>query len=264
MPYNILLLPLLGGFLFVTFWDRTRWHADRAEKERLLIYAALAGLGFLGIAYLVRSYVPIFPCVGLCSLGHCWTPCLGAWWDKNIGFPYSGVASVAFILGAVGWWPLNRVGDAWYSAWALAGQRGGKRREFVRVVDNYGGPLEQLLLRSMQEKKAVMLTLKGGKVYIGRLRVGFVPGQDTSIHFLPSRSGFRDDQQRLSLTTDYQDVYIKIKTGETETQATEIIGSFGIIIPVDEVVAASLYLPKIHAKYFPHKSDSPDPLDLYW
>lgn len=258
MPYNILLLPLLGGFLFVTFWDRTRWHADRAEKERLLIYAALAGLVFLGIAYFLRSLVPVFPPIGLCSFGHCWTFSLGTWWDKNIGFLHSGVASVAFVIGAAGWWPLNRIGDAWYSAWADKNQRGGKRREFVRVIDNYGGPLEQLLLRSMDEETAVMLTLKGGKVYIGRLRAGFVPGKDTAIHLLPSRSGFRDSKQRLDLTTNYRDVYIKIQA--SEKKATDIIGAFGVIIPVDEVVTASLYLPDIHAKYFPHKSEyCPDP-----
>lgn len=252
MPYNVLLLPLLGGFLFVTFWDRTRWHAHRAEKDRLLIYAALAGLGFLGLAYLIRSLPPFIACFDLCRLWVCWTPpCPPEWWDRNIGFPQSGVATFAFILAAVGWWPLNRIADWYYRDWADEEERGSKRREFVRVVNSYGGPLEQLLLRSMQEEKAVMLTLKGGKVYIGDIGSSFVPGQHTAIHLLPSRSGFRDSQQRLTLTTDYDEASIKIK--ENEADSTNIVGSFVIAIPVDEVVAASLYLPEIHAKYFPHK-----------
>jgi hypothetical protein len=104
MPYNVLLLPLLGGYLFVSFWDRTRWHAHRAEKERLLIFAALAGLLFLGLAYLLRSIPPFIPCVSF-------APCLPTWWSKNVGFPQSGVATAAFLLAGLGWIPLNRFAD---------------------------------------------------------------------------------------------------------------------------------------------------------
>jgi hypothetical protein len=252
MPYNVLLLPLLGGFLFVSFWDRTRWHAHRAEKDRLLIFAALAGLLFLGLAYLIRSIPPFLPCVQF-------LPCPPLWWDKNIGFPQSGVATFAFILGALGWWPLNCLADLYYQDWADEGKRGSERREFVRVVDHYGGPLEQLLLRSMQEE-AVMITLKGGNVYIGDVGAGFVPGQHTAFLLLPSRSGFRDDEQRLGLTTNYDDAYSKIKASEKDS--TKIIGSFGIVIPVDEVTAASLYLPEIHKKYFPHRLGENGPLEM--
>jgi hypothetical protein len=265
MPYNVLLLPLLGGFLFITFWDRTRWHARRAEKDRLLIFAALAGLLFLGLAYLIRSIPPFLPCVSFCpyNLGLCVNlPCPPEWWDRNIGFPQSGVATFAFILGALGWWPLNRLSDRYYKEWASDGKRGSERREFVRVVDHYGGPLEQLFLRSMQEETAVMITLKGGKVYIGDIGASFIPGLHTHFLLLPSRSGYRDRKQRLELTTDYDDVYEKVRADENENESTRIIGSFGVAIPVDEVVAASLYLPDIHKKYFPHRILENEPLEM--
>ncbi|HEV7682719.1 MAG TPA: hypothetical protein VGO68_11390 [Pyrinomonadaceae bacterium] len=169
---------------------------------------------------------------------------------------------MAFILAATGWLPLNRIADRYYKDWADEDERGSKRREFVRVVNSYGGPLEQLFLRSMQEEKALMLTLKGGKVYIGDLGATFIPGQHTAIHLLPSRSGFRDSQQRLTLTTDYDEAALKIEESETEENATDIIESFVIAIPLDEVVAASLYIPEIHAKYFPHKTIADEPLDM--
>jgi hypothetical protein len=263
MPYNILILPLLGGFLFVTFWDRTRWHAHRAEKDRLLIYAALAGLGSLALAYLIRSIPPFIPCIDrLCWSGLCVipVPCPPSWWDKNIGFPHSGVAAFAFFVGAVGWLPLNLIADWHYKDWADEEHRGSKRREFVRVVNSYGGPLEQLLLRSMQEEKSVMLTLKGGKVYIGDLGSTFIPGEHTAIHLLPSKSGYRDKCQRLTITTDYDDATAKIM--DREPDADNIIASFVIAIPVDEVVAASLYLPEIHAQYFPHHLIVNEPLEM--
>jgi len=69
-------------------------------------------------------------------------------------------------------------------------------------------------------------------------------------------------QQRLSLTTNYQSsTYDKIKANEPDS--TDTISSFGVVIPIEEVVAASLYLPHIHAKYFPHKPEyCADPLAI--
>lgn len=81
-------------------------------------------------------------------------------------------------------------------------------------------------------------------------------------HFLllPSRSGYRDSKQRLELTTDYDVAFDKIRANESNH--TEIIGAFRIVIPVDEVIAATLYLREIHAKYFPHRLKENEPLEM--
>jgi hypothetical protein len=245
MPYNILLLPLLGGFLFVSFWDRTRWHAFRAEKDRLLLYAALAGLVFLGVAFVLRSIPPFIPC---------WSLCPPTWWDAHVGFPHSGVATFAFLLGALGWWPANRLADLIYKS-----DGGSRRHEFARVVRDHGGPLEQMLLRAMDEDIAIMITLKSGKVYIGGLAASFTPEKDKTISLLPTKSGYRESElHRLVLTTHYDEVYEKIALDykDNEDAATQMIGAFGVVIPLAEILSATLYLPEVHAKYFPHH-DSP-------
>lgn len=242
MPYNVLLLPLLGGFVFVSFLDRTRWHAYRADKERLLLYAALAGVVFLGAAFVLRSIPPFIPCSSLL--------CPPTWWDAHIGFPHSGVATCAFILGALGWWPVNRIADLIYKA-----DGGSRRHEFARVVRDHGGPLEQMLLRAMNEDKAIMITLKSGKVYIGGLAASFTPEKDKTISLLPTKSGYREAEfQRLVLTTHYDEAYQRIAMDfrDNEDVATEMIGAFGVIIPIAEILSCTLYLPEIHAKYFPH------------
>jgi len=169
---------------------------------------------------------------------------------------------MALLLGAFGWYPLNRIADRVFREWAVGDESGSKRREFVRVVDNYGGPLEQLLLRAMEDDEAVMLTLKGGKVYIGTMAAGFVPERDKNIYLLPRKSGYRDDKQRLELTTHYDKIYQQIETNENKEDATSMIGAFGVVVPVNEVVAASLYLPDIHTKYFSHvKEEEKQPED---
>jgi hypothetical protein len=114
----------------------------------------------------------------------------------------------------------------------------------------------------MQEETSVMITLKGGKVYIRDIGDSFVPGLHKHFLLLPSRSGYRDDQQRLALTTDYDEAFSKIRINETEETSTQIIGAFRIVIPVDEVIAATLYLPEVHAKYFPYRLQENGPLEM--
>jgi NADH:ubiquinone oxidoreductase subunit 4 (subunit M) len=52
MPFNVLLLPLLGGFALVTRWNYTRYRTKRYSGERLIFYAAIAGIFLLVAAFL--------------------------------------------------------------------------------------------------------------------------------------------------------------------------------------------------------------------
>jgi hypothetical protein len=249
MPYNVLLLPLLGGFVFINFWDRTRWHAQRAEKERLLFYAALAGFLLLGLSILARSF-----------FRYCFTEPVCPWWDRNVGFPYSGVSTLALVLGLFGWWPLNRLADVWFDEWGQGQGSASKRRELVRVIEEHGGPLERMFLRAMNEDKNVMITLNNGKVYIGGMGASFTPDRDKTIFLLPSKSGYRQIEVKgLMLTTHYDTVYEQIANDYKDNPqlATEIIATFGVVIPIAEIISVSLYLADIDAKYFPRYSTTP-------
>lgn len=233
MPFNLLLLPLLGGFVFITKWNRTRWHAIRADKERLLLYASLAGLLHLSLAFLISSIPPFIPCVsGL--------PCLPLAWKKHVPFEYSGISCLAFLLGA-GSWPLLNL------YWK-------QEAESDRIIRDEGGPLEQLLDSALQQEKRVMITLKGGKVYIGRIGKSFRPEQrDQSILILPVKSGYREkDKQRLVITTPYETAYENIKADNPDTYL-DIIRDFGVVIPIGEITSLSIYNEEVHLKYFPHE-----------
>lgn len=70
MPFNLLLLPLLGGFLFFSHWDRTAFFAKRQDKERLLLYSSLWGLFFLAISFLLSTVIPYIET--LSAVRHWW------------------------------------------------------------------------------------------------------------------------------------------------------------------------------------------------
>jgi membrane-associated protease RseP (regulator of RpoE activity) len=52
MPFNVLLLPLLGGYLFLTHWNRTRFDTNRYSGERLIFHSAAAGVIFLLLSFI--------------------------------------------------------------------------------------------------------------------------------------------------------------------------------------------------------------------
>lgn len=180
MPYNILLLPLIGGYFFIHRWNRTKFRALRLDKERLLFHASLAGIVLLLLAFLLEALIPPFiPCVT-------WFPCL-----PKLPFQYTGVSSLALVMG---WFlpPLLNL------IWKV-------ETESKRIIDEDGDPFEQLINGALDAAKPVMLTLKGGKVYVGFVVSSFVPAREQrTIRIAPLRSGYRDDkEQRVYFTTDY-------------------------------------------------------------
>lgn len=64
MPFNVLLLPLLGGYVFLTRWNRTRFSTRRYSGERLIFHSAIAGVALLCIYFIfVRILIGLVPAV---------------------------------------------------------------------------------------------------------------------------------------------------------------------------------------------------------
>lgn len=185
MPYNWLLLPLLGGFIFIRQWNVTRYYAERSENQRLLLYSAVAGVALLSGA------------LALSSLAQQSLPGLAAWWHQHVEFPYSGRAALSFLLGSFLWIPLN-----WLSS---------RQSQIARIVEQDGDRIELLLMKAMREEKMISLTLKSGKTYFGRVSASLNPAlKIKSMSVFPYRSGYRDERHNLRFTTEYWKIYTKI------------------------------------------------------
>jgi hypothetical protein len=61
MPYNLLLLPLIGGFLFVHLTHFFRFGAQRLDGYRLLFQSAIAGIGLSAAARLIDLLIDLTP-----------------------------------------------------------------------------------------------------------------------------------------------------------------------------------------------------------
>jgi hypothetical protein len=89
MPYNLLLLPLLGGFLFIHLAHYFRFAAQRLDGYRLLLQSAIAGTCLVGIARLVVEFLGLFD-FGVAGL---------TLWYRFFPFPYSAESSLSLALG---------------------------------------------------------------------------------------------------------------------------------------------------------------------
>ena len=243
MPFNLLLLPLIGGFYFFSKWEKTAYFATRHDKERLIFYSSLYGFILLSISFGLSTLIPY---------SQFFTE-LRTWWAYHTpSIQYSGISSLALGLGLVAPSVLNVLERR------IRSILGREVQEGEDVLMTYGSQLEKLFYRSLIEGKRVMVTLKSGKVYIGRVTISVLPQRDKDFLMLPSLSGYRDEKHRVVLTTNYDFAYKAIVEGEKDY--IEMISDFGVVIPISEVVSATIYRADVHAKYFRHEyQPEPEP-----
>lgn len=231
MPFNILLLPLLGGYVFITNWNHTRYYTKRYSGERLIFHAACAGVLFLAAAFLITILV-----------GARW-PDLVTRWRAAVPFSYSGTSALAFLIGATAWVPLN--------TWVHK-----RDAEVQTAIREWNDFLEVLLQRSLRETKQVSITTKSSKVYIGFVTANFDPSFERRyIALLPLLSGYRtQEEQKLVITTDYVDVYQKMIEDANEFLLSQA-EDFQVILPVSEIASANIFDPIAYEKF-----NAPDPI----
>jgi hypothetical protein len=227
MPYNLLLLPLLGGYIFITHWNRTRFNVMRIDGHRLLFHAATAGFFFLLSAVVITTLCRLWG-IGLS---------LDSYWHAAVPYDHSGKATIAFLLGALLWKPLNYLTD--------------QDKEIARAIQNQENPLELMLQKAVTGAHLVLLTVKNGKVYVGFVSDSFNPALPNQyLKLLLTTSGYRDsDTRKVTFTNDYTSVYEQLLNREEELDPSVIEG-FEIVIPIAELQSVSFFAPDIYRNYF--------------
>lgn len=227
MPYNLLLLPLLGSFVFIRKFVYTKFASSKLSGQPLLLWTALLAVFFTFIARLVVIFFDLyFPLVG------------ELWKAYFFSQEYSGTASLAFVLGSVLWMPLNLVFD--------------KDKALSWSIKKFGSRVEKLFCDAMNNEKQVLVTLRDGKVYVGLIL--WMPPEahsDSSyIGLLPIVSGYRDQlTKRVIFTTDYVDVYQKLWSDDQNLQEKLGIYDFNKYFKIADIETASIYDADIHTQF---------------
>lgn len=181
MPWNSLLFALVGGFLFDTLWNRTKYNARRVDGQRLLLQSALWGVLLLIVSYLNVRWISLY------------APGLQQWWQSLVIYRGLSVPLLAMVLGGTLPWLLNLF-------WREDLQN---LRSYKRFSDFFGAVLYQAQL----DNNPVLIDLKNGKSYVGKVIECNTPGhhdKSGSVLIQPLLSGYRSDENHeLVLTTDY-------------------------------------------------------------
>lgn len=263
-PLNLLLLPLLGGFVFVSKWYVTRYYTLRSDGYRLVFAASIAGAAFLFLACLGTSLASKLPLYGQ----------IAAAWHQVFSPAHSGKAVLAFLIGVICWWPANRLGR-----WITLLSDGSA---VERAISHKGDPMEMFFRRAMGSKNEVSLTLKTGEIYVGRLCRNFNPAFPMeTIGIIPSLKGhmhkknfkfirdfdYRQVQEQLELkirervktemlkrAADWRGTPMKnplasarelVTIARAAVSKEENLYNYEVVLPVSEILSASIYDEKL-------------------
>ncbi|HSU61591.1 MAG TPA: hypothetical protein VLI55_19945 [Bryobacteraceae bacterium] len=226
MPYNLLLLPLLGGFLFIHLAHYFRFGAQRLDGYRLLFQSAIAGVCLAGIARVVIELVER-SAIGISGL---------ALWFGFFPFKYSAESSLSLVLGPISAGIVN----------LFMGKKQSKDRE----IHKHGNALMKLLHRATEERLLISVTLDNRKWYVGWVTESpNLDPQELYFRLLPFTSGYRDkDTLETFRTVFYQNVL------EDESLDPD---QFFITLPLKDIKTANLFDADVYNQHFAEADKTP-------
>jgi len=226
MPYNLLLLPLLGGFLFIHLTHYFRFAAQRIDGYRLLFQSAIAGVGLSIAGRFAEMLVASTP------LG---AP-LGRYWALFSPFPYSATSAISLLLGPVCALVVNLFID--------------KEKAKDKEIKAHGNLFLTLLHQAAEEQRLISLTLDSRKWYVGWVAESpnLYP-QEQYFKLLPFISGYRDKD---SLETR-QTVYYEAVLADNSLDHSEFV----VTLPLKDVKIAGFFNDEVYDEYFAAPPDEP-------
>ncbi len=223
MGLGLLLVPALGGYLFLIRFNLTRFRIAQLSGYHVVFQAAGVGVALFVVARLLALATDI-----------AWPPVISAW-QTLLPLEYSGTAVLSAVVGWLAPMMLNQV-PYW--------DRHKSRR---KAAEEDGDVIGLVIDQALDQNKLVEVSLKEGKCYIGTPMKGTFGVRDSGdIAMLPIASGYRDEKTRdLQITVNYGPVFAKLVKSEEAVDLED----FRIAIPVREVISARVFSPAIYGKF---------------
>lgn len=97
MPFNVLLLPLLGGYIFVSNFNPTRYRMRRHSGRKVIFDSAIAGVFLLTVGVLAA--------MGINEI----CPSIRPYWKSFAPFDYSGASALSLGFSWLGYKIGNKI-----------------------------------------------------------------------------------------------------------------------------------------------------------
>lgn len=230
LTLNTILIPVLGGYLFVKYSYITSFRSVRDNGYIILFKSAVFGLFFYGLAFtLWRAAI----------LDENANPKIPEWINylhDFLGYPtlFPALLSLVFIVFAI--LSINYVLD--------------KDEIKKRVIRQDDDAFEMTLLESYERNSDVLVTLDSGKVYVGKVTDTYFRINDEirSVMLNPLTSGYRKkDDFTIHFTTYYGKIYKQIIDNPDDFDVK--VSDFSIAIRYDKIVSVSSFDPKTYIQF---------------
>lgn len=248
-------LPLVGGLIFCSAWNVTRWRVAREEGHRLYFRAVLFGaILFVVVAAIRPQLESRFPRYSA-------TVAAVKEFIKPMAKEQSGAAAVADLtvtcfLAMLAGWPL---------AWLL---NLGFRKDFWlrRAIEE--DDLEGFFLDAADREIPIAATMDDRKVYVGYVVASFDPAIGRKcILLLPLMSGYRHQEtHKVTFTTFYTDLYGAVSVAGSANQSKALPAplehlsaeDFITVLPADRIASCRLFDVPAYLEF--QKSKPPAPI----
>lgn len=219
----LMIMPLVGGYWFLSNCNRTRYMAYGYTGYRLFLGSAFFGIVFLFCAKLIISVIL------LTNLTDYIIECISEWFIPT-GFNFE--STLAMIIG---------IGSPY-----LLNLRKDKQKWAKRAAENRGHFLQIRIFEANSKGQAIELAMQNGEVYIGYVRIlGRLDNE--YINLSPCFSGYRDERTKdLVITRDY----LEIVFGNNEKrEALENRIDLSVTLKMSEIATARIFYPEVHAEF---------------
>ncbi|MDX1997702.1 MAG: hypothetical protein SF066_08270 [Thermoanaerobaculia bacterium] len=243
-----LFLPLLGGFCFLYFCNRTRFWYRPLDGHRLLLSTALCGAILFTLSRLLTL---LFASTGP---GEFLRSCL----KQVLAFDFSGASVGSLVLGAALAWILSlkptesfRLSNPISWVKSLGSNATDELMKRARRTDE----LLALVIEARNKRLAVLLTLENRKAYAGYFLQVPLELEAEFLTLLPTASGYRDsDTLELELTTTYRktlEIIHKAASKKQELSEDDLEKLFEsqIIILRTKVISAVIWDQELYASH---------------
>lgn len=230
-------LPLVGGLIFCSTWNVTRWLVAREEGHRLYFRAVLFGaILFVVVAilhYLAEHNFALYKTTANLVKGFI-TPLAKETKSATAVADLSIICFFAMLAG----WPL-----------ALLLNLGFRKEYWLRRAIKEDD-LESFLLDAAETESSIAITMDDRKVYVGYVVEGYDPAIGRKcIFLLPLMSGYRDQNtHKVNFTTFYTYLYgsTSVAGADQKRPLPEPLShlsakDFITIIPTDRIVSYRLF-----------------------
>ena len=233
MNLGSLIIPILGGYWFLTHCYFTKYSVLRDAGYHLFFRSA-----FAGIVLVIFAHIAIY------LLDHS-LPEADVLWKFLMLHGYDGAAVLSVILGVVSSLVLNLFYD--------------QEKALQKAAEERGNFVELIIAESLERGMLVEISLRNRKSYVG-FAIGsrIISRGESDVEVVPLASGYRDkDTQELKFTSNYAP-FIQTRIVHGSGTYNFKREDLRVVIPTSEIVSARIFIPEVYQRFQDKQSTNGD------